>query len=470
MNISTINFTSLKSLATKGKGIALKTADRMDTFVYSVKEYLNSPYVLKNTYKKHFNTDNLTPAAIERKEHPLESYKQTLQKITSTPFFKCANEESQKLLTEYFNSIGKSDPLRLKRIAESKIMQTTFDKIDGFAKSIHDTKLFFSKNMTRMSSQSRYLREYPKNTPLSTIKKHIKNGEVCSIAGKAHVQYNGKLIPLKLSKEMFEKLFPPNKLFNFKQGEIGDCWFISGLSGLLDKPKGRLKIYQMFEQKGNDVIVNIDGYKSQTMRQELKSMFTDAWKKPKESDFTTYKFTFKNAEPLTVDGIHGLDGVKGLQMLEQAFAVKWNGILSTNVNMNEQKNMKKVLYALNGGTQQNLLANILKYVNDGELIKTVDGKEKGEIWKNLKYAHQILKKHSKNEDTMLFAATKSFRFRDDLLSKKYHTYSDHAYTIRSYNDKNQIVYLANPHYDKYVIEMPLSDFKEYFSYITAVKL
>lgn len=470
MNILNVNFAPLKKIASKSKNIALKTADRIDTYGNSVKEYLNSPYILESSYKKHFNTDNLTPTAIERQEHPLDSYKHALQKITNAPFFRCANEESQKLLTEYFSAIGKADPIRLQRISESKIMQTTFDKIDTFAKSIHDTKLFFSKNMTRMFSKSPYLREYPKNTPLSTIKKHIKNGEVCSIAGKAHVQYNGKLVPLKLSKEMFEKLFPPDKLFKFGQGEIGDCWFISGLSGLLDKPKGRLKIYQMFEQKGNDVIVNIDGYKSQTMRQELKSMFTDIWKKPKDSDFTTYKFTFKNAEPLTIEGIQGVEGVKGLQMLEQAFAVKWNGILSTNVNMNEQKNMKQALYALNGGTQQNLLANILKYVNDGEILKTVDGKEKGEIWNNIKYAHQILKKHTKNEDTMLFAATKSFKFRDDLLSKKYFIYSDHAYTIKSYNDKNQIVYLSNPHYDGYVIEMPLNEFKKYFSYITAVKL
>ena len=73
--------------------------------------------------------------------------------------------------------------------------------------------------------------------------------------------------PIKLSREKFLELFDYNGLYQTYQGNIGDCWLVSAINGMMESPNGRAKIYQMFEQEGNDILVKMSGLKQKNLLQ-----------------------------------------------------------------------------------------------------------------------------------------------------------------------------------------------------------
>ena len=161
--------------------------------------------------------------------------------------------------------------------------------------------------------------------------------------------------PIKLSREKFLELFDYNGLYQTYQGNIGDCWLVSAINGMMESPNGRAKIYQMFEQEGNDILVKMSGLKQKNLLQELFSS-----SKVKPDDYCEYTIRFKDGLIYDGEKTQGLRGAAALQMIEQAFALQRlgrNSFVHKQLNENniteyaQFTNIDKVLVACDGGDQ-----------------------------------------------------------------------------------------------------------------------
>lgn len=94
--------------------------------------------------------------------------------------------------------------------------------------------------------------------PLSQIAQHSKEGQVCSIGNKLYVNDNGKAVELKMSKEKFNELFPPEGFARIEQMGLNNCWLVSRLNSMTESSYGRSQLYQMIEELPNgDIIVHL---------------------------------------------------------------------------------------------------------------------------------------------------------------------------------------------------------------------
>jgi len=91
----------------------------------------------------------------------------------------------------------------------------------------------------------------------STISRHVSDGGVCAIGNKLYVNDGGRAVPLKLSREKFDDLFPPLGTAVIEQNGLNNCWLVSHINTMMDSSSGRVKLYTMLEQSGDDVVVNL---------------------------------------------------------------------------------------------------------------------------------------------------------------------------------------------------------------------
>ncbi len=84
-----------------------------------------------------------------------------------------------------------------------------------------------------------------------------KTGDVFISGGKLKYRTEMEDIPIKMSKETFETLFPPVETMALSQGQLGDCYFVSAVYDFLKNPQAKGIIYSMFEEKNGDIIVTI---------------------------------------------------------------------------------------------------------------------------------------------------------------------------------------------------------------------
>ncbi len=92
----------------------------------------------------------------------------------------------------------------------------------------------------------------PKN-----IAQHVDDGNVCAIGSRLYVNDNGTAVPLKMSKEKFEELFPPVGCALTDQNAVNSCWLVSQINAMTESSGGRVNLYTMLEQDGNDILVHL---------------------------------------------------------------------------------------------------------------------------------------------------------------------------------------------------------------------
>lgn len=102
--------------------------------------------------------------------------------------------------------------------------------------------------------------DLPNSTNLRNISQFVPDGEVCAIGNKLYVNDGGNAVPINLTREKFEELFPRFGTATFGQpGGTQVCTIQATLNSMLESAGGRAQLYTMLEQDGKDIIVNLRG-------------------------------------------------------------------------------------------------------------------------------------------------------------------------------------------------------------------
>ncbi len=139
-----------------------------------------------------------------------------------------------------------------------------------------------------------------------------KIGEVFSIEGTNDVYYVSSKGAQKLDmdRDMYFNLFPPLRSAVTQQGQIGNCYFVSGiLDGCMSNPEAKAMLLSKIHQNGNDITVDLGTYEPYIAEHAL--------------DKLPYSITFKDAKKhSSLYHNQGISGAQGLKLVEQAYGYK----------------------------------------------------------------------------------------------------------------------------------------------------
>lgn len=282
------------------------------------------------------------------------------------------------------------------------------------------------------------IKDYKANTPIDEIIKDVPHGDVVQVGNKLYVNDDGNLVKLRMTKEKYLELFPPGSRFNINQKALGDCWLVSALDSIMNNPKYRAKLYQIFRQEGNDIYIKFPDGKN-----EIK---------------------FENSKIIISSDGKNLDGSLGLQMIEQAYSIhrmmeypskKFEDIQAI-------KDINQQMEKLHEGFLKEALQGILGTQN----VKII----KDNISDTKKFIN-IIENYSNNPDFLLsFGTIKTGEQAEKELNIGYDLYSKHAYSIKHYNEQKGIVYIANPWHTSIVTEVPIEDLIKYINHILVITM
>jgi len=291
--------------------------------------------------------------------------------------------------------------------------------------------------LRRIKNNEPYVKTLSSTADISSV----GNGNVCEINGKLYVNDNGNALQLNISKQKFEELFPPLTSVTFKQGSLGDCWLVSGIDNYMDLPSGRVALYKLLRQEGNDIFVQF----------------------PSDGTTAYPPIRFENGQVLDANGVQ-IRGTQpgapvGVQMIEQAYAVhRSKSYTSMDVNTPTDMatfaaNPKSLMENLRGGWTADVNRTILGH-NDGD-IRTNNISSKQEM-------KEAIEKYANDENTILYFGTKG---KDDTfwLDESYDIVENHAYAIKGYDPETGMVYITNPHHAEVITEVPMSEFLKHVS-------
>ena len=307
---------------------------------------------------------------------------------------------------------------------------------------------------------------FEKGTSVKEVFSKTKVGDVAEIGDKLFINDGNEMIEWKMTKEKYLELFPPVQRFMNEQGAIGDCYLVSPLGGIMHNPKTRVKLYQSFEQNGNDINVTVKGY------EEYKGTRT-----------------FKDGQIIFDNEKKHLEGCKGLQMYEQAYA--YVAFRSKNedplLKLNDKTDKASLMRRLKGGHDYIVHSEILNIDNMGAFIgekndkikirqeyKYIDKEDTNKLIlvnKTDKYSIAKTKDDYDNEKELENDLIKlnsgdfliGFSVSDEgddfeTLEKKYDLFTRHAYSVVGYDKETKTVRIANPHNFSVTVDMPLEDF------------
>lgn len=352
----------------------------------------------------------------------------------------------------------------------------------------------------------------PKLNNIAEASSNKKIGEVFSLKDTNDVYVMDKNGPVKLEmdRDTFFKMFPPLESHATAQGQMGDCWFVSGgLDALMSNPKSRAQFYQMFSQKGNDIVIKLPPYK-------------DAY-----LDDVPTEIVFKNGK-LHSPGLNGskVSGAPAIQLFEQAFGYREAAesmayAIKDYPEDIKQKIFKELQEVLTGSNEKPLSPEFKKAVQDaygqqpkkletrsefGNFIRSKifgwnglksDAIGKGglseDLWRELFPDNEagitvkefsddnpqskqdgldLMAKIADNDDYIIQADTKA---DTKSLTRKFQLSSDgitnnHAYRIDSIDMENKIIRIVNPWDTSKVVDLSFDEFFKYFANIKAMKI
>jgi len=296
------------------------------------------------------------------------------------------------------------------------------------------------------------------------------------------------MVKLNMTKEAFEKLFPLESRFNTKQGGLGDCWLVSALDNLMDLPSGRAKIYQLFEQNGNEITVKLphtqEIYDSVVVKNDKGEDEIQLSSTPRYVT-NTYSVTFNLSDKISYKHNAHISGCQGLQMIEVAYAfAKAEGptkeLYAQDVlGILDDDNQMQVL---KGGWSEWFFNDIMGYRMDkNHTAYDAEGNIVGESHKinnsnDLPSVTDLLERVGNDDNVLCYFSTKhisnadSKSRREKTLSSDYDLYSNHAYAIKGYDAERGLVYFTNPWNSNCIVEMDIYNFIEYIDDISYTRL
>ena len=224
---------------------------------------------------------------------------------------------------------------------------------------------------------------------------------------------------------------------------LADCYLVAELDALMDKAAGRAKIYSMFSQIGNDIVVTIPGQSP---------------------------ITFKNGTVLDTNGLQIQGNQTGLKMIEQAYAVnRFNTAKSRNITIVDEtllddsffsSPIESIMYSLAASKSEfsrKTFDTFMHSINDNYF--KVDEVSEFENW---------LKK-SMDENLAITCNTHiGFQISEKAANNMifYDKYggltfgSGHANCVKRYDEVKKIVYITDPMKSSFEIGIELEDFKQ----------
>ncbi len=399
-------------------------------------------------------------------------FKKEYQRIIQTDIWKQLPHDTQAKMFDYLSDLVQKDPNRFKRLVNSGYFElcsqgkcNIYELIKNF-----ETNKFFSKqyleDVQRLYSGEPLVKEFPNGTDLQTIAKQVPSGEAAYVNGKMYVNEDGVMKELNITKEKFEELFPLEGRFNTHQGNLGDCWLISALDNLMDLPVGRAKLYQMISQEGDDIIITFPN---------------------KVTGGEPIQIRFPKGEIKNSLSGKQLNGCKGLSLIEKAYSImrgRENNSKITKYEMESIVDIDAQMKILEGGHSEEFISAILGYdyrSNNWDDTSYIDktGNVKGTRYDfpndiSVDEAIDIIKSLANNGKALLHASTlhlpEDSTKIEKTLSAPNDLYSNHAYTIKGFNEERGLVYFTNPWNANQIVEMDVYTFLGYIDDITYMEL
>lgn len=259
---------------------------------------------------------------------------------------------------------------------------------------------------------------------------HIKHGDTFGVGNTLFINNDGKLERLNMTPKCYSVIFPQKPKQCSQSKQIGDCWLIATINGLLRKPKGKIGILRTLGQADNDLYVKL----------------------PSMSVF------FKNGKPIKSKTGANLKGADGLQIIEEAVAMKrTKGATIDALHTSRVLGIDTLMRALNKGAQAEALHQFFP-----------DIKPKI-IYRNKKQQKQILKNSSNKNNVFIGISTESYEMssKEKDINK---LYPRHSYSINSYNKENKQVELQDPYKPNKPFFMNIDELMEYPFTLTYAKL
>lgn len=327
---------------------------------------------------------------------------------------------------------------RYRKVAAEQMNKLTVQTSDN-KKTINTSKLTTRviKLLKKIKKQDNTIKLVPEKQNQILIRDlgfnfHIKEGETISVNDNLYINYNGKLTPLNISKELLNKLFPFQNQYSKQSKRIGNCWLISTINGLMQKPKGRKHIYNLFSQYNNNILL----------------------------EFEKNKIFFSTPTDIKVGEKGCAEGNKGVKLIEQGLAASRRSYFHY-INMdvyNATVDIDDYMSSLNGGFQIEALKIISKNLKP----------------KVITYKHNILqkyaiKKYANNENYFVGLTTmpnfeNPRKFYGDKLMPA------HSFSIKNYNNKEKIVSIIDPLNPEQEIKININELKKYPFALTYCKL
>ena len=199
-----------------------------------------------------------------------------------------------------------------------------------------------------------YFEQFAEKVNHDEILHKTELGDVFSIGEKMFVRNKDRYEELKMTKSVYEKLFPSVERYSLAQTEQS-CYFVAPLDGMIKNPETRIDLYKMFEQIDNNKV-------KITLPNGGENIIYDL------SDIAKFNIT---------EGKEGyLKGALGYKMLEDACAKKIYGISAKN------KNCSPMLFINGGGDPITSMRTLYPVDKVIELPHGDKAKSKLEIFKS----------------------------------------------------------------------------------------
>lgn len=280
------------------------------------------------------------------------------------------------------------------------------------------------------------------------LKTSTPAGEVININGKLYCNDGDNLVKLDISKEQFEKLFPSSERFKIKQGTIGDCYHITAMSALLDTPKGRARLFSLFHQDGNDIIIRFPD-ESQDLR------FIDG----NPNRLAPISYTTKDGKPRIGFGTDHVSACLGIRLLEQAYSIhRYDGYKDPKASeevVNDIFFMNEKMHRLDGGHADDAISDMIGSENRRTTYISNNYNRIRAIIENIKKPNVVI---SFSTET---------KFSD---GSKYDLYNQHAYRIAEYDETTGMVGIVNPWNCDRITHIPIYELLNYMNAFRIIEI
>lgn len=333
----------------------------------------------------------------------------------------------------------------------------------------------------------------PNYKTLDEVFSKTKSGEIFEFEDKLYIKEENEINELKLSKETFEKLFPPLETFALVQGDIDNCFFVCAVFDFLKNPKTRGTLFSMFEEKEDEIIVTIPdsknnpisfpkNYKNKTTEHIFGSlgiqMLENAYLQTRANKYGIENKTalFKSGNQRQVYSAF-LNTKKGITYLDEnedyiirpqdeiyqeieemnEYLVFLHSVLKDESLFNEEnfKSINQVKYYIDDSIS--ILRNLYDDYDFADSTFQV----------NIDKILNILIQHANNDDYLISLSSKQ---EGSLECKEKGIVTSHAYSLLNLDKKNKTINLINPWNTSAFITIAYDEFKKYFSAIEIVKL